>query len=140
MDQQTFNWVSTNAPWLLVVIVAFSILGWVLRILNDWSPMVKKVLGPLGDYWARKSANRFIRSGADYENMNKQILYLYTRVHHLEYESQLDHTFRVEDENWHRAVDLMTLREDIPQRKTFGEFREEYERRFPYRKPDVTGE
>lgn len=139
MDSQTFNWVSENAPWLLVVLVVFAILGWILRILNDWSPLVKKLLGPLGQYWSEKSARRFIRSGADYENMNKQILYLFGRVHFLEYESQLDHTFRVEDENWHRDVDLRIAGEGLPNRKTYSEFRREYELRFPYRKPDVSG-
>lgn len=139
MDSQTFNWVSENAPWLLVILVIFAILGWVLRILNDWSPLVKKMLGPLGQYWSEKSARRFIRSGADYENMNKQILYLFGRVHFLEYESQLDHTFRVEDENWHRDVDLRIAGEGLPNRKTYSEFRREYELLFPYRKPDVSG-
>lgn len=139
MDSQTFNWVSENAPWLLVILVIFAILGWVLRILNDWSPLVKKMLGPLGQYWSEKSARRFIRSGADYENMNKQILYLFGRVHFLEYESQLDHTFRVEDENWHRDVDLRIAGEGLPNRKTYSEFRREYELCFPYRKPDVSG-
>lgn len=139
MDSQTFNWVSANAPWLLVVIVIASIIGWILRILNDWSPIVKKILGPLGTYWSEKSARRFIRSGADYENMNKQILYLFGRVHFLEYESQLDHTFRVEDENWHRRVDLKLAGEGLEHRKAYDEFRRDYEARFPYRKPEVDG-
>lgn len=139
MDSQTFNWVSANAPWALVIIVIVSIVGWILRILNDWSPLVKKFLGPLGRYWGEKSARRFIRSGADYENMNKQILYLYGRVHYLDYESQLDHQFRVEDENWHRRVDLMVTGDDLPHRKSYDEFRREYEERFPYRKPEVDG-
>lgn len=139
IDQQTYNWVSANAPWALVIIVVVSIVGWVLRILNDWSPLVKKLLGPLGDYWGRKSANRFIRSGADYENMNKQILYLFGRVHRLEYESQLDHRFRVEDENWHRTVDLKIAGDELPHRKSYDQFRREYEITFPYRKPEVDG-
>lgn len=139
MDTQTYSWVSENAPWALVLIVFVSIVGWILRILNDWSPSIKKLLGPLGKHWSEKSAKRFIRSGADYENMNKQILYLYSRVHHLDYESQMDHQFRVEDENWHRKVDLMVLGNDLPHRKTYDEFRREYEERFPYRKPEVDG-
>jgi len=138
MDTQTYSWVSENAPWLLIVIVVVSIVGWILRILNDWSPLVKKLLGPLGRHWAEKSARRFIRSGADYENMNKQILYLYGRVTHLEYEEQLNHTFRIEDETWHRKVDLKFAgSDDIPRRRTYDEFRAEYERLHPYRRPEV---
>ena len=137
MDPKTYDWVSTNAPWALAGIVVVSIIGWILRILNDWSPIIRKFLGPLGDYWSEKSAKRFIRSGADYENMNKQILYLFGRVHFLEYESQLDHRFRVEDESWHRKIDLKLAGEDLPHRKTYEEFRKEYEITFPYRKPDV---
>ena len=139
MDTQTYNWVAANAPWALVIIVIVSIVGWILRILNDWSPLVKKILGPLGDYWARKSANRFIRSGADYENMNKQILYLFGRVHRLEFESQLDHRFRMEDETWHRQVDLSPESDHLPKRRTYDEFRREYEIAFPYRKPEIDG-
>lgn len=137
MDTNTYNWVSANAPWALVFIVVISVFGWIMRILSDWSPLIRKMLGPLGRYWSEKSARRFIRSGADYENMNKQILYLFGRVHLLEYESQLDHRFRVEDENWHRKVDLKLAGEHIPKRKTYEEFRREYEIQFPYRKPEV---
>ena len=138
MDAQTYNWVSANAPWALVVIVVISIVGWVLRILNDWSPLVKKLLGPLGNYWSRKSGQRFIRSGADYENMNKQILYLYGRVHYLEYESQLDHQFRMEDEQWHRKLDLRYADdEEMNKRKSYDEFRRDYELEFPYKKPEI---
>ena len=137
MDEHAYNWVSTNAPWALVFIVTISIVGWILRILNDLSPVVRRMLGPLGRYWSEKSARRFIRSGADYENMNKQILYLFGRVHLLEYESQLDHRFRVEDENWHRKVDLRLADESIPLRKTYEQFRKEYQIDFPYRKPEV---
>lgn len=139
MDTQTYSWFSTNAPWALVLIVIVSIAGWILRVLNDWSPITQKMLGPLGRYWTEKSARRFIRSGADYENMNKQILYLFGRVHFLEYESQLDHTFRVDDENWHRKVDLKLAGEGLDHRKTYDEFRRDYEARFPYRKPEVDG-
>lgn len=137
MDTQTFGWVSQNAPWALIFIVVLSIVGWILRILSDWSPFVKTLLGPLGRYWSEKSARRFIRSGADYENMNKQILYLFGRVHYLEYESQMDHQFRVEDENWHRTIDLRMAGEDIPHRKTYDQFRREFEHSYPYKKPDV---
>lgn len=139
MDTQTFNWVSEKAPWALVVIVIITVTAWLLRILNDTSPLVKKVLGPIGRHWSEKSARRFVRSGADYENMNKQILYLFGRVHFLEYESQLDHQFRVEDESWHRRVDLRLAGEGLDHRKTYDEFRRNYEIRFPYRKPELDG-
>ena len=139
VDQQTYSWLAEKAPWALVFIVVISIIGWLLRILNDWSPLVKKLLGPLGNYWTEKSARRFIRSGADYENMHKQILYLYGRVHRLEYESQLDHSFRREDENWHRTVDLRVGGDELPARSSYEEFQEEYRIKFPYRKPDVDG-
>ena len=137
MNEHTYYWVSANAPWAIVIIVVISILGWILRILNDWSPTIQKLLGPLGRHWGEKSAKRFIRSGADYENMSKQILYLFGRIHLLEYESQLDHRFRVEDEVWHRRLDMTLAGMNIPHRKTYDEFRAEYSAKFPYRKPDV---
>lgn len=137
MESGTVEWVSQHAPWALVIIVVFSVSAWILRILNDWSPVVRKILGPLGRYWSEKSARRFIRSGADYENMNKQILYLFSRVHFLEYESELDHRFRVEDEGWHRKIDLKIAGEDLPHRRGYDQFRRDYEIQFPYRKPEV---
>jgi hypothetical protein len=141
MDTQVFNWISNKAPWALVVIVIVAVVAWLLRILNDTSPMIKKLLGPLGRYWGKKSANRFIRSGADYEMMNKQILYLFGRVDLLEWESGLDHGFRVEDESWHRKLDLKFAGdEDIPRRRTYDEYRRFYENRFPYRVPEVSAQ
>lgn len=137
LDPQTFDWASEHAPWALVIVVALSIIAWFLRILNDTSPTVKKILGPIGRYWSEKSARRFIRSGADYENMNEQILYLFGRVHLLEYESGLDHAFRVDDEAWHRRIDMKFAGEDIPHRRTYDEFRTEYSLKFPYRPPEV---
>lgn len=139
MDSQTFNWVAEKAPWALVIIVVIAVTAWLLRILNDTSPIVKKMLGPLGRYWSEKSVRRFVRSGADYENMNKQILYLFGRVHYLEYESQLDHSFRVEDETWHRRVDLKFGDDPDFHRRSYDEFRRDYGTRFPYRKPEVDG-
>lgn len=139
METDVFKWLESNAPWALVIIVVISIIAWGLRILNDFSPTVKKILGPIGRHWEEKSARRFIRSGADYENMHKQILYLYGRVHFLEYESQLDHMFRREDETWHRKVDLKIGGEELPTRTSYEEFQEQYRIRFPYRKPDVDG-
>lgn len=137
MDGKTIEWVGQHAPWALVIIVVFSVAAWILRILNDWSPLVRKILGPLGRYWSEKSARRFVRSGADYENMNKQILYLFGRVHFLEYESQLDHRFRVEDESWHRKIDLKFGDDPSMVRRSYDEFRRDYEIQFPYRKPEV---
>jgi len=141
MDSQTFSWVSEKAPWALVIIVIISVFAWLLRILNDTSPLIKKALGPLGRYWSEKSAHRFIRSGADYEIMSKQILYLFGRVDLLEWESSLDHAFRMEDESWHRKLDLKFVGdEDVPRRRAYDEFRRDYKNKFPYKTPEFSAQ
>ena len=142
VDDRAYNWAAENAPWLLVIIVVISVVGWGLRILNDISPTIRKILGPLGRHWAERSARRFIRTGADYENMSKQILYLFARVHYLEYNSQLDHQYLVADAEWHKEADFALAGNPVilPSRVSYLEFRKEYQERFPYRKPDTPGE
>ena len=74
--------------------------------------------------------------------MSKQILYLFARVHYLEYNSQLDHQYLVADAEWHKEADFALAGNPVilPSRASYLEFRKEYQERFPYRKPDTSGE